>query len=398
MAERDEAGWTARLAVVATSFRRVGMGRLGEFVLRAEATDEQEALRAALGADELVYLATCNRVECYLLLPPGSDGAELEARATAFFTARGATVEAGTFLVRTGPAAAERLFDVMSSLDSLVLGETEIAGQAKRAAERCAAAGLCGPTLLKLVERGTACSRRVRAETALGRAPASAATIAVSKIKKFYGAEGPGVTLLVGSGEMTIKVATALAGKPGERIFANRTKEKAEELAAKFGGRAVSLDELAASPPAWVDLVFAATAATEPVVTRAMLGPALAARRAAGAARPLIVCDLGLPRDVDPALDREEGVLVVDMQVIEALGAQAQAALAVEADKARVIVREEAERLASEDRFRVIAGESARAILDGRLAHLSEQDRETILRFAEGLASRIARQPRSAAS
>lgn len=398
---QDRPGWTDRIAVVATSFRRVGLGRLGSFVLPPDAAAEQAALRDALGADELVYLATCNRVECYVAMPHAlraGDEAELRARARAFFAARGATSgaeahEPDALFVHVGPAAIEHLLKVTSGLDSLVLGETEISGQAKRAHERCAAAGLSGPVLARLFDRAALCSRRVKNDTALGRTPASAAQIAVQKIRKYFGNDGPAVTVMVGVGEMTRKVAQALEGKPGERIFVNRTRAKAEELAAKFGGRAQSLDEFLAAPPARIDLLFTATAATETVVPASTLAPALASRAARGDRMPLVVCDLGLPRDVDPAVDSLEGVLVVDMLTIEALALQNQAALEAEAQKARAIVREETDRQTREDRFRAIADESAQAMLESRLAHLSPADREAVLRFATGLASKIARQP-----
>lgn len=391
----EQPGWTGRVAVIATSFRRVGLGRLGAFVLPPDDTASQAALRDALGADELVYLATCNRVECYVALPHtvrAEDAPELLARARAFFEARGAS-SADALTVRTGPEAVEHLLTVTAGLDSLVLGETEISGQARRALERCAAAGLSGPALARLFERAAACSKRVKNETALGRTPASAAQVAVHKIKKYFGNEGPGVTVLVGAGEMTRKVAQALQGKPGEKLFVNRTRDRAEDLARKFGGRAQSLDEFLAAPPTWIDVLFAATASTEAVVPAAALAPALAARAAQGARLPMIVCDLGLPRDVDPAVDALPGVFVVDMLTVEALSLENQRALEVEAVKARVVVQDEVTRVVREDRFRVIADESAQAMLGARLAHLSEEDREQILRFATGLAARIARNP-----
>ncbi len=405
--DRDH-GWTDRLVLVATSYRRVGLGRLGAFVLPADDVAARQGLRAALGADELVYLATCNRVECYALLAREATAAALEeagAGARAFFAARGASLAPGPaaagglepLLVLGGADAARHLLRVASGLDSLVLGETEIAGQARRAVEHARAAGLAGPGLARLFEAAQACGRRVRAETGLARASVSAATIAAQKVKKHFGAAGPGVTVFVGTGEMTRKVARALDGTPGERLFVNRTLAKAEELARRHGGRALSLEAFVAAPPPWVDLVFAATGATEPVVPAAALRPALEARRRAGAGRPLIVVDLGLPRDVDPALDAEEGVVVCSMEHVGHAARAAEAAAADALAAAEAVVAAEVERLVREDRFRTLAGASARAILDERLAHLSPTDREVILRFATGLAARMARQPASLA-
>lgn len=387
--------WVGRLALVATDYRRVGLGRLGALVVGPDAADDLRALRAALGAEELVYLATCNRIECYALLPAAPDD-EVLARARGFFAARGAAAEAGSLRLLVGTDAAEHLFQVAASLESLLLGETQIAGQARRAEERARELGLSGRRLQALFASAIAASRRVRAETRLGQVPVSAASIAVHKVKKYFGAEGPRVSLLVGVGEMTVKAAQALAGGQGERIFVNRTRARAEELAARFGGRAMSLDELRAAPPARVDLVFAATAATEVVLAAGVLEPALAARAAEGAP-PMVVCDLGLPRDIDPRLDADPRALVIDMGTVESLADRNRSELQVEVDRARTLVAEELERFLREDRWRGLAGESAEHLLARELAHLAGQDQDAILGFALGLAARLARQPHGAA-
>jgi glutamyl-tRNA reductase len=231
----------------------------------------------------------------------------------------------------------------------------------------------------------------VRAETGLGRAPTSAAGIAAQKLRKHFGPEGPGVSVFVGAGEMTRKVAQALAGRPGERLFVNRTRARAEELARRFGGEARSLDELLAAPPARVDLLFSATTAGRTVVPASALEPALAARPPQ--APPIIVCDLAVPRDVDPALDARPGVRVVDMVTIEALARQDQAAHEGELARARALVDREVAHVVREARFEELAAESARAVLAGPLSHLAPADRDVVRRYVVGLATRMARQP-----
>lgn len=386
-------GWSQRLAVVATSFRQVGFGRMGDFVLPPEAHTELAALKASFGAEELIYLATCNRVECYLLLPEQPEPARLLATAQQFFRLRGVRVDAETFFVHTGTAALDHLFQVVSSLNSLVVGETEISGQARRACERARQQGLCGKLLPKLFERAIACSRRVRGETGVGSTFVSVATIALQKIRKHFGKEGPGVTVLVGVGDMTRKVAQALQDTGGKRVVVNRTLENAEAFCGKYGGRATSIEAFRDNLPGWIDLVFSATSAEEAVIRADDLRPALEARRKAGARRPLIVVDLGMPRDVDREVDGLEGVVVVAMEHLEALSQDKQSVLAGETRKAQEIVSEEVGRLVREDRFRSLAGESAEALISSRLSHLSPKDRETILSFVTGLAGRIARQP-----
>ena len=379
-----------QLALVAADFRSLGLGRLGALVIQPDDLGALQALRSSLGATELVYLATCNRVECYLVLPEGAQGDTL-ARAQAFFAARGAVTEAGALRLRRGEEVVRHLFEVAASLDSLLMGETQISGQAKRAEERARQEGLSGRGLQALFERAIAASRRVRSETRLGQVPVSAASVAVSKVKKYFGEPGPRVSVLVGTGEMTVKAAQALTGKQGQLIFVNRTRAGAEALAARFGGQAMSLDELRASPPAWIDLLFTATAATETVIGPEVLEPALAARPAGSA--PLIVCDLGLPRDVDTRLDQDPRCRVIDMQTVELLARANQLELTGEADKARAILADELCRCLREDQFRQLAGEGAQAFLAGELSHLDPADREAVLAFAVGLAGRLARQP-----
>lgn len=383
-----------RLACVGASFRTLGFERLGELVLPAdERATTVPGLARALGVDELVYLATCNRVECWVALREPADAPALPRRLAAFMGARGGQVTAEALTLRAGRAALEHLLRVASALDSLVVGETEIAGQVRRAADDAHALGLLGELLRPAFERASACARRARKAFESARPPASAADLAVAKITQHFGDAGPRAAVLVGVGPMTRKVAGALSGRPGcELVFVNRTLPRAEEFARRFGGRAMSLDAFHGQPPAWIDLVFTATSARAPVVRPEHLAPALSARRAAGLVQPMIVCDLGVPRDVDPACDALEGVLVVALEHMEAL-VHLRAAENDGFARAAAVVQEELERAVREDRFRAIAGESARAMLASRLAHLSEDDREAILRFASGLAARFARQP-----
>lgn len=387
--------WAQRVAVLATSFRRVGFGRLGGYVIPPDDVAAMAGLRDALGADDLVFVGTCNRVECYVVLPEEArdGGAALLAAAQQFFAARGAQVRPETFFARTGRAAIDHLFTVASSLDSLVVGETEISGQIRRATDRARSAGLCGKELAGLVDRAIACARRVRHETKVGSTPVSVASIALAKIRKHFGKAGPNVTVIVGVGDMSKKVALALKESAGEVLVVNRTRARAEAFCAEHGGTALSLDEFKAAPPTWIDLVFTATSSNDAVVDLNDLRPALDARERSGEARPLVVVDLGLPRDVDRAVDAHEGTVVVAMEHLEALSALNQEHLEVEVRAAREIVAGEVGLVAREERLKALAAESAEKMLAARLAHLSEGDRDAVLRFATSLAGRIARQP-----
>lgn len=384
-----------RLFVCGTSFRRIGFGRMAGFVLGPDDDAAREELKARLGAEEIVYLATCNRVEVYVLLPAGQtpDAGALGFQAACFFAERGALVGSDDLFARAGQEALHHLFRVAASLDSLVVGETEIAGQLRRARDADLAAGRCGKGLNKLIDAAIATSRKVRAKTGVGDTHCSVATIALQKIRKHFGPKGPGVAVAIGVGDMSRKVAQALEKSPGKLLVVNRTRERAEAFCAKHGGIPRSLAEFQANPPGWIDLLFTATAAEEPVVNAEHLAPTLAARAAAGVTRPLIVVDLGLPRDVSPEVDELPGVLAVSMSQLEALSAERQDRLQAEAQAAETLVEAAVHALRREERFRSLAGESAQALLASRLSHLSPRDAETIRRYAEGLAGRMARQP-----
>lgn len=380
-----------QIALVGTSFRQVGFEELGRLTLAPDDLPLRRLLREALGAEELVYLATCNRVECYLAAPKLESVEGLRQRAAGFFTTLvGAEADPEWFTVKTGAAAVEHLFSVAASLESLVTGETDIVRQIRKAGDAARDSGLDGPALQRLFERAGRCARRVYAETGLGSKPVSVATLAVQKIQRHFGPAGPGTSVLVGGGDMIREVAGALSRYAGERVFVNRTRQTAIELAERFGGRPLGLDEFCGSPLAEIDLLFSATSAPEPVVPAHALLPAIEGR---GARPPLIVCDLGVPRDVDPALEGHEGLILLALEHLEVLADLNRRRLEEELSQARALVTQEALRLSREDRFRALAGESTQAILEGRLGHLSESDRETILRFAKQLAERCARQP-----
>ena len=217
-----------------------------------------------------------------------------------------------------------------------------------------------------------ACSRRVRRETELGQLSVSVASLALQKVRKHFGAAGPRCAAVVGVGDMTRKVALTLGRERAcDLLVVNRTLARAEELAAECGGRAVSLEAFQAAPPPDLELVFTATSSPVPVIGPQTLAPALAARQGP---RPLIVCDLGIPRDSDPALDQTPGVAVITLPRMEQLAAANRARLADHVARAQAIVTEAAARSLREQRFTALAQTSVQGLLSKRLAHLDPSD------------------------
>jgi glutamyl-tRNA reductase len=391
-----------RLAVVGTSFRRVGFERLARFVLPDDgiASGELARLRDAFGAREIVYVATCNRVECYLALRPAAAGAAPEdpaeverrllARAIEIFSLRAGTpIEEASLFAKTGREALAHLFSVAASLDSLVLGECEIAGQLRRAFERAADASLAGPALRRAFERASRVARRVRTETAIGRTPVSVASLCVRTVREHVGEASGLRAVLIGAGEVTRKVASGLQDLGMRLLFVNRTLAKVEALAQRFGADTMSLEAFQAAPPADVDVIVSATAAPGPIVGPRELAPA----RAAARARPLLVCDLGLPPDVDAAVAAAGDVRLVQLAGLEAIARENRVRLEGEVGRAEAIVGEEVEAALRALRMRAVAEESVEALLASRLGHLDGADRDALRRFATGLAERLARQP-----
>jgi glutamyl-tRNA reductase len=383
------------LVLIGTSFRHVGFGRLGGYVLPPERSGELARLRELCGASELAYVATCNRVEIYLCRPAGPDVADLAARAAEFFAAAGAGADAraADFFVLAGSSAIEHLFSVVASLDSLVLGECEIAGQVRRAADTALASGLGGPFLRRTFEQAAKVAKKVRAETAIGRTPVSVASLVLRHAREHFRAAPPRRAVLIGVGDVTKKVGASLESSPTRRLFVNRTVSRAADLAERFGGEALSLDDFRHDTPPNVDWIVTATRAPGPVIDAALLSRMLDARGAGARAEPMLVCDLGVPADVDPAIAADPRVRLLRLDDLERAAKENRTRLEGEVERVKAIVAAEARRFATEARLRALAAESADAILGERLAHLAPEDRETVRRFATQLAERISRQP-----
>ncbi|MFW6202090.1 MAG: glutamyl-tRNA reductase, partial [Gemmatimonadota bacterium] len=216
----------------------------------------------------------------------------------------------------------EHLYRVVTSLDSMVLGEAQIQGQVKAAYEAAAVVksdgrSAVGPVLSRLFETALSVGGRVRSATALGQGAASVPSAAVELAKKIFGTLEGRRALVLGAGEMSELALECFAGEGIESVVvANRTAERAETLASRTGGRAIGYEGLAARLPE-TDIVAAATAAPRPVLTRELVERALPA----GAARPLLIVDIALPRDVEPGVGGLDNVFLYDLddlqQVVE---------------------------------------------------------------------------------
>ena len=369
-----------RLALVGVSHRSAPV-ELRERV----AVDLQgsSALTRALPADtESVVLSTCNRTEIYVALPDGDPEAIAESALAQL--AGDARSELAPVAYRlSDESAALHLFRVAAGLDSLVPGEGEILGQVRDAFE----AGSTGPLLDRVFRMALHAGRRARVETAIGESPSSVPSAAAALAQQvFDGLTGRRV-VLVGAGRMSDLTARNLRSR-GAVISAvgNRTVEHAQELAARHEARAVPLTALGAEL-ADADIVVASTSSPGFVLRLDELAQELRSRRG----RPLLLVDLAVPRDIDPALATLDGCFVYDIDDLEAVVAASLEGRRAEAVRAERIVAAEAARFrewqASLTVVPAIASlrawaESIRSAelerLEGRLGALPDADRKLV--------------------
>jgi len=323
------------------------------------------ALAQALG--DAVCLSTCNRTELYL-----ADGEEGDALG-ALEQLAGEPLDGIAYRLHED-AAALHLFRVAAGLDSLVPGEGEILGQVRDAYEAAAP----GPVLDRVFRQALAVGKRVRTETAIGESPASVSSAAAALAAQVFGDLTGRRVLLVGAGRIGELAASNLASRGADIAFvANRTLETARELAHRFGGTPLSLDELAAKLGE-VDVVVSSTSAPAQV----LLAADVPARRRA----PLFFIDIAVPRDLDPAIAKLPGCFLYDIDDLEAVVAETLSGRRAEAERAEQLVAEEAERFrawrASLDVVPAIASLRARAeeIRSAELAkvRVSDDERRTL--------------------
>jgi glutamyl-tRNA reductase len=270
--------------------------------------------------DESVVISTCNRTEFYLAAPEASEAlARLEARLTERENL--APGERSHFYRMEKSAAARHLCRVVSGLDSMVLGETEIFGQVKQSYQAAHAAGATGPVLNRLFQRAFSVGKKVRTETSIQEGSTSIGNVAVDLAEKIFGHLKDSEVMILGAGEMSRITAQSLVSRGARSIFvANRSFDRAVELASEMGGSAVRFDEWQ-SVLQRVDVVISSTGAPHAIVHREDVEKARRARKY----RPLFFIDIAVPRDIDPAVGEIEEVYLYDIDTLEQLAEEARA-------------------------------------------------------------------------
>jgi glutamyl-tRNA reductase len=307
-------------------------------------------LTSRTDVSEAVVLSTCNRTEVYAVAER-FHGAYQDVRDFLAETAFLAPEDFSDHLyVHYDAPAVAHLFSVASGLDSAVLGESEILGQVKQAWERAREEGAAGPTLNLLFRHALAAGKRARSDTAIGRHITSVSQAAVAMAAERLGGLAGRTALVLGAGDMGEAMALGLAKAGTELIVANRTWDTAVALAARTGGRAVRLGELAA-PLAEVDVLLTSTGAATPLLEADELRPVIDAR----GRRPLLIVDIAVPRDVDPAIGQLPGVTLLDMDDLRSFAAVGASAREGEVAGVRTIIDDELERYLGASSAREVA-------------------------------------------
>jgi glutamyl-tRNA reductase len=287
------------------------------------------AQRLGITGAELTLLSTCNRTELYLAGAPGKAG-ELVTPTLDWLATHGGISPAqlnGYTYLRQGNDAARHAFRVASGLDSMVLGEPQILGQLKQAVREADSAGTLGTTLHQLFQRSFSVAKEVRSSTEIGAHSISMAAAAVRLGAELFEDLREISVLFVGAGEMIELVATHFAARaPRHMAVANRTLERGEKLASRFGAQALRLADLPQRLHEF-DAVVSCTASTLPLIGLGAVERALKLRKH----RPMFMVDLAVPRDIEPEVSQLSDVYLYTVDdlsgLVQSAGAKRQAAV-----------------------------------------------------------------------
>jgi glutamyl-tRNA reductase len=279
---------------------------------------ETERLLRENGCAEALVLDTCNRVEVYGAAERDISTDEV-ARCVARNLDNDISQDASTFYRYENADCAQHLFRVASGLDSMVVGETEVLGQAKKAYEAARKSGAAGPYLHRLFQRAFRAAKQVRTHTEITRGAVSVGSVAVELAGKIFGDLTKCKVLLLGAGEAAERTARALVSRGVTDLrVSNRSIERARDLVTAVRGQVVAFED-------WldhcrsVDILITSIGTDKPLVTRNNFEAVAAERHS----KALFIIDIAVPRNVDPAVNLLEGVYLYDLDSLQSVAQQA---------------------------------------------------------------------------
>jgi glutamyl-tRNA reductase len=364
-----------------------------------QAQKAAEELRSRGVLSETLVLSTCNRSELYGVPPEASpDSASAMELFLATFHHIDPSMLTSSLYRRRDHDAVRHLFRVASGLDSMLLGEAEILGQVREAYRIALDLGATGPVLNRMFQNALEVGKRVRTETEIGKKPVSVAFAGVKLAERIFGSLKEHSALILGAGATGEQVMDHLRDRGIANLrVANRSRERARELALRTGAGVVEWESLNTSL-AWPDMIVSSVSTPEPVLTRAMLERAMAER----SNRSLLLVDLGMPRNIEPSAGDLYNVYLYDMDHLTEIVEQNKKARQDEVPHAEAIVEEQVEKfqkwqsgveaaaVVSALRERLAA--EREAFLRERLAdwpQLSPEDRSRMARLMDDLLNRV---------
>ncbi len=302
-----------------------------------------QLLRDSGLASEAVILSTCNRVELYAVSPLKS--------AEAFPALREFLVKCHDYrdpltdelYMLDEPRSMEHLFKVASGLDSMVLGETEILGQLKKAYDLALQHKHSGGRLNKAFQKAFNVAKQIRTETNIQRGSVSVGSVAVELAEKIFTTLHDHQVMVIGAGDTSEKTARSLLSRGAKSIMvSNRSHERAVELANTLGGRAIAFDDWA-KEFAKIDIVISSTSAPHYILDRAKLEPLMKLRKN----RPLLLIDIAVPRDIEPEVNFLDNVYLYNIDDLQAIAGDYMKQRQEEIARCEQIIREKAKALLS---------------------------------------------------
>ncbi len=302
--------------------------------------DQPEAVReltALEGVGEAVVLSTCNRMEIY----GNAAGPEAVEQVERWLRGRFQITDTAPFFHHPGDDAVRHLFAVVSGLESMVLGETEIFGQVKDAYAAAKEAGGTARVLNKLFQHSFRVGKLVRNSTEIQRGSTSVGSVAVELAEKIFGDLKASRVMLLGAGDMSRRCAQSLQSRGASGVVvSNRNYDRAVEMAAEMSGRALHFEQWPGEVHA-VDVIISSTAAPHTVIHPEQIVPAMRRRRG----RPLFIIDIAVPRDVEPSVNEIEGVYLYDIDALETIAGETRERREQEIVKCREIIEAEVKSL-----------------------------------------------------
>jgi len=300
-----------------------------------------ERLRSEGLASEGVILSTCNRVELYAATARDDADTLRALRDFLIRCSRHSGPVTHEIYLHGEPHSIEHLFRVASGMDSMVLGETEVLGQLKKAYDLALQHKHTGPVLNKAFQKAFNVAKHIRTSTGIQRGSVSVASVAVELAEKIFDKLSERTVMVIGAGDTSEKTARALLSRGAKSVLvSNRTFERADEMARALGGRAVRFED-------WdkeftgIDIVISSTSAPHYVLDRTKLAPLMDLRKN----RPLLLIDIAVPRDIEPEVNFLENVYLYNVDDLQTLADDSMRQRKDELERCEAIIRDKAKSL-----------------------------------------------------